>query len=59
MSIAFLKFYIAADLRKPMCVKDHDEFRRGSKRLTHDKKEDPLEAHFKTSMLFAKSIKSL
>jgi len=33
--------------------------RRGNKRLTVDKNADPFEANFKTSMLFAKSMKSL
>lgn len=43
-----------------MCVRDHnDSFRRGYKRTVSDKTKDPLEAHFKTSMLFAKSMKSL
>ena len=32
--------------------------RRGNKRLTMEKNDDPLEANFKTSMLFTKSMKS-
>jgi hypothetical protein len=42
-----------------MCVKDHDHSRRGSKKISHDKQEDEFESHFKTSMLFTKSMKSL
>jgi hypothetical protein len=42
-----------------MCVKDHEHSRRGSKKLTADKQEDDFESHFKMSMLFTKSIKSL
>jgi hypothetical protein len=42
-----------------MCVRDHDLFRRGSKKMVSDKKEDQFEAHFKTSMLFTKSMKAL
>ncbi|MGQ0605665.1 MAG: hypothetical protein ACT4OD_01755 [Candidatus Nitrosotenuis sp.] len=43
-----------------MCVRDHDDsFRRGRKQLVSDKKEDEMESHFKTSMLFQKSMKSL
>ena len=33
--------------------------RRGNIRLTVEKNDDPLEANFKTSMLFTKSMKSL
>lgn len=42
-----------------MCVRDHEYQRRGSKKMTSDKKEAEFEAHFKTSMLFTKSMKSL
>jgi hypothetical protein len=43
-----------------MCVRDHDySFRRGNRKMEHDKKEDSFEAHFKTSMLFTKSMKAL
>ncbi|HEX9845894.1 MAG TPA: hypothetical protein VGA92_05455 [Candidatus Nitrosotenuis sp.] len=43
-----------------MCARDHDDsFRRGRKKMVFDKKEDEFEAHFKTSMLFTKSMKSL
>lgn len=43
-----------------MCVRYNDDsFRRGHKRLTPDKKEDEMESHFKTSMLFQKSMKAL
>lgn len=43
-----------------MCVRDHeDSFRRGHKVLVNDKKEDEMESHFKTSMLFQKSMKAL
>jgi hypothetical protein len=41
-----------------VCVRDHDSFRRGSKKLILDKQEDDLESHFKTSMFFTKSMKS-
>ena len=43
-----------------MCPHDNmTKERRGNKRMTIDKTDDPLEANFKTSMLFTKSIKSL
>ncbi|MEM2160798.1 MAG: hypothetical protein QXN55_07595 [Candidatus Nitrosotenuis sp.] len=43
-----------------MCVRDNDDsFRRGRKQMTYDKKEDEMESHFKTSMLFQKSMKAL
>jgi hypothetical protein len=43
-----------------MCVRDNDDsFRRGRKQMVLDKKEDDLESHFKTSMLFQKSMKAL
>lgn len=43
-----------------MCARDHnDSFRRGNKSMVSDKTKDPLEDHFKTSMLFTKSIKTL
>jgi hypothetical protein len=42
-----------------VCVRDHDGFRRGSKKLVPEKKEDELESHFGTSMLFTKSMKAL
>ncbi len=43
-----------------MCTRDRDDsFRRGYKKLVHDKKEDEMESHFKTSMLFQKSMKAL
>ena len=42
-----------------MCVRDHEYSRRGSKKMVHDKKEDEMESHFKTSMLFQKSMKAL
>jgi hypothetical protein len=41
-----------------MCVRDHDSFRRGNKKIVHDKQEDEFESHFKTSMIFTKSMKS-
>lgn len=33
--------------------------RRGNKRMDVDKKEDDFYSHFKTSMLFTKSMKAL
>ncbi|MFI5417177.1 MAG: hypothetical protein ACHQW9_03900 [Nitrososphaerales archaeon] len=43
-----------------MCQHEHTNLqRRGNKRLDVDKNDDPFEAHFKTSMLFTKSMKSL
>ena len=54
-----LIFYIAAGRNDPMC--QHDDMhpqRRGNKRLTMEKNDDPFEANFKTSMLFTKSMKS-
>lgn len=42
-----------------MCVRDHQYQRRGNKKMIPSKNEDELEAHFKTSMLFTKSMKSL
>jgi hypothetical protein len=43
-----------------MCVrKDDISFRRGNKKMILDKQDDEFESHFKTSMLFTKSMKSL
>jgi len=43
-----------------MCVRDNDDpFRRGRKQVVSDKKDDEVESHFKTSMLFQKSMKAL
>ncbi len=43
-----------------MCVRDvNDPFRRGHKQMEPQKKEDEMESHFKTSMLFQKSMKAL
>jgi len=48
------------DLLLFMCVRDvNDPFRRGRIQMISDKKEDEMESHFKTSMLFQKSMKSL
>gem|GEM_PF-909047 len=41
-----------------VCVKDHEYSRRGSKKLVPER-QDEFESHFKTSMLFTKSMKSL
>lgn len=55
-----LLFYIAAKRSKSMCQHENMRLqRRGSKRLDVEKTADPLEANFKTSMLFTKSMKSL
>lgn len=43
-----------------MCQHEHtDSFRRGHKRMELDNKDDELSSHFKTSMLFTKSMKAL
>ncbi|CAE6496961.1 hypothetical protein [Candidatus Nitrosotenuis uzonensis] len=44
-----------------MCQHDStDSFRRGHKRMDDGKKDgDEFESHFKTSMLFTKSMKAL
>lgn len=43
-----------------MCVRDNDDpFRRGRKQMVPEKKDDDMESHFKTSMMFQKSMKAL
>ncbi len=43
-----------------MCQHENTNLqRRGNKRLTVDRDNDPFETNFKTSMLFTKSMKSL
>ncbi len=43
-----------------MCVRDlNDPFRRGRIQMEPAKKHDEMESHFKTSMLFQKSMKAL